>query len=584
VAVVAHPGVRFNRVGCGRAPWRVAWGRSHGGLVPLLGLAFFAAPAHAETWAPGETIDKAAYADLTPEGLNAISAIIPALLPSSIDIPAVTDEGGTWCFNYAYGLDGAWVSIEVVSATITPGNGVLDVTANLMVSLNDPSDPFQLYYELACLDDTCNGYVDAFPVTVVTTMALEVVDDGSGGTMLDASVGDIVVSYDLVNDDIHLDGCSVGDIEEVLNWFGLSLYDLILGQLDGYLQDAIADIGPTLEETIEDAFASATIEQDLDLNGAVAHLVLQPSDVQVTPAGVRVQMSGSMSADVAQCVVAYDPGGSLKTATLPPDIGRAPSSISSDYHVGLTLSDDFTNQAVYALWRGGLLCYSLEPGGVFTLDTSIMGALTGNVFDPLFPESQTVVLQTAPAVPPTTSFDGEHAIDANIEDLGLELYAELDGRQAKIVTVALTGVVGIDLGFDGAVGELGIDVDLDPAALTPSVAYNEFYPDQNDAIIAGFSGTFGGLVDSVIGGLLEDLSFAMPAFSGIGLTDLQTAPTGDASDWLGAYAWVGTVTYPAADGCSDGCSSGCSGGCANGSGIPALWAAAVGLFFLRRRR
>jgi hypothetical protein len=91
-------------------------------------------------------------------------------------------------------------------------------------------------------------------------------------------------------------------------------------------------------------------------------------------------------------------------------------------------------------------------------------------------------------------------------------------------------------------------------------------------------------VDSVIGGLLEDLSFAMPAFSGIGLTDLQTAPTGDASDWLGAYAWVGTVTYPAADGCSDGCSSGCSGGCANGSGIPALWAAAVGLFFLRRRR
>lgn len=551
--------------------------------MPLLGLAFYAATAHAETWAPGETIDKAAYADLTPEGLNAISAIIPALLPSSIDIPAMSDEGGTWCFNYAYGLDGAWVNIQVVNATITPGNGVLDVTANLMVSLNDPSDPFQLMYELACLDDTCNGYVDAFPVTVVTTMALEVVDDGSGGTRLDASVGDINVSYDLVNEDIHLDGCSVGDIEEVLNWFGLSLYDLILGQLDSYLQSAIADIGPTLEETIEDAFASATIEQDLDLNGAVAHLVLQPSDVQITPAGVRVQLSGSMSADLAQCVAAFDPGGSLKTATLPPDIGIAPSSVSSDYHVGLTLSDDFTNQAIYALWRGGLLCYALEPGGVFTLDTSIMGALTGDVFAELFPESQPVVLQTSPAVPPTTSFDGEHAIDANIEDLGLDLYAELDGRQARIVTVALTGVVGVDLAFDNSVGELGIEVDLDPAALTPAVTYNEFYPDQNATIEASFSSTFGGLVDSVVGGLLEGLSFAMPAFSGIGLTDLQTAPTGDAADWLGAYAWVGTVTYPATDGCTDGCSSGCSGGCANGTGIPALWAAALGLFLMRRR-
>ena len=107
-------------------------------------LALFVSVARAEDWAPGETINNAAYADLTPDGLNAIAELIPALLPSGIDIPSTSDEGGYWCFNYAYGLDGAWVSIEVVNATITPGNGVLDVTANLMVSLNDPSDPFQL--------------------------------------------------------------------------------------------------------------------------------------------------------------------------------------------------------------------------------------------------------------------------------------------------------------------------------------------------------------------------------------------------------------------------------------------------------
>ena len=35
-----------------------------------------------------------------------------------------------------------------------------------------------------------------------------------------------------------------------------------------------------------------------------------------------------------------------------------------------------------------------------------MGALTGDVFAELFPESQPVVLQTSPAVPPTSS-DGE---------------------------------------------------------------------------------------------------------------------------------------------------------------------------------
>ncbi|MDP2305979.1 MAG: hypothetical protein Q8P18_08120 [Pseudomonadota bacterium] len=554
--------------------------------MPLFGLALVAAfPAAAETWAPGETIEKAAYADLTPEGLNAISALIPALLPSGIEIPALADEGGYWCFNYAYGLSGAWVNIQVTNATIVPGNGVLDITANLMVSLNDPSDTFQLMYELACLDDTCEGYVDAFEVTVVTTMALEVVDAGDGTNALDATIGAINVSYDLVNDDIHLDGCSVGDIEEVLGWFGLSMYDLILGQLDTFLNDAIADIGPTLEETIEEAFASATIVQELDLNGAVVQLALQPSDVIITPAGVRVQMSGSMSGDAAACVAAYDPGGSLQTLSSPPDIGQVPSSIETDYHVGLILSDDFTNQALYALWRGGLLCYSLEPGGVFTLDTSILNVLTGSVFAELFAESQPVILRTAPLSPPTTSFDGAHDIDVNLDNLGLELYTQLDGREAKIVTVALAGVVGMDLGFDGTTGELAIEVDLDPAALTPTVTYNEFYPQANDAIVAGFSGAFGGIVDSVVGGLLEGLAFAVPSFSGIGLLALEAGPVGDNGDWLGAFAWVGPATYESAGCGEDGsCSSGCSGGCASSPGMLGLWPAFGLLLVLRRRQ
>lgn len=553
----------------------------------LFGLALLATPAHAEEWAHGETIEKAAYADLTPEGLNAIAEVIPALLPLSFDVPETADEGGVWCVNYAYGLSNASADIEVTNATITPGSGVLDVTANLMVSLNDPSNPFALTYELFCLDDTCAGYVDAFPVTVTTTMALEVVDDGAGGRVLDATIGAINVSYDLANEDIHLDGCSVGDIEEVLNWFGLSLYGLVLDQLAPTLESAIADVGPTLEATIEEAFASASIQQELELNGAVAQLSLQPQDVDIAPAGVRIQLAGSMSGEVADCVAAYDPGGSLKTPTSAPALGSTPSGVGADYHVALTLSDDFTNQALYALWRAGLLCYGLGPDGDFPLDTSILNLLTGDAFAELFPEGKPLTLQTAPKAPPTTTFDGDHAIDVNLDRLGLELYTELDGRQAKMLTIDLSGVVGADLAFDGTTGALGIEVDLDPAALTPSVAYNEFYPEADEAILAGFSSVFGSLVDTIVGGLLDDLSFALPAFSGIGLTELQTAPVGDAADWMGAYAWVGPVTYAAADGCGSdgGCGGGCEGGCHTNPGAPAaLWTGIAGLVLLRRRR
>ena len=37
--------------------------------------------------------------------------------------------------------------------------------------------------------------------------------------------------------------------------------------------------------------------------------------------------------------------------------------------------------------------------------------------------------------------------------------------------------------------------------------------------------------------------FDLPAYNGIGLTGLQFAANGTASDWLGAFASLGTVTY-----------------------------------------
>jgi hypothetical protein len=146
----------------------------------------------------------------------------------------------------------------------------------------------------------------------------------------------------------------------------------------------------------------------------------------------------------------------------------------------------------YALWRGGLLCYTLDENGPFPLDTSILNSLTGDVFAPLFPEAKPVTLQTSPKAPPTTAFDGSHAIDVNLDRLGLDMYAELDGRQAKVVTIDLSGVVGADLAFDATTGALGVVVDLDPAALTPTIGYNEFYPDANETIVSSFSGAFGG--------------------------------------------------------------------------------------------
>ena len=94
----------------------------------------------------------------------------------------------------------------------------------------------------------------------------------------------------------------------------------------------------------------------------------------------------------------------------------------------------------------------------------------------------------------------------------------------------------------------------------------------------------------------RSIAFTLPSFSGLGIQDLQTAAAGNNEDWLGAYAWVGAVTYASDSGCG-GCggdtgtdtgassSSSCGGGCSTGQ-IPAAWTLLVpfGLLLGLRRR
>lgn len=549
----------------------------------------------AADWTSGETIPEAATVDITPEGFEAIAALIPALIPSSIEIPDSSAEGGYWCFNYAYALVGGWVGIQVTDANIVPGNGVLDISADLLVNVNDASDPFNLGYEIFCSDGDCGGYVTGFPVHFSTTMALAIVTAGDGSTSLDATVGTPVVTYELSGDNIVLD-CFLQDLEDVLGYFGLSIYDLIIDQVAGQLDSAVADLGPTLETTIEEAFASANIDQDLDLNGVAAHVNLYPSDVVVEPSGVRLTMAGSMSADAASCVASYDPGTSLKTASNAPSIGVAPSGVDSPFHLGISLSDDFANEAMYALWRGGLLCYSLAPDNdTFPLDSSILNLLTGQAFEDLFPPDQDakpMSLTTVPRAAPTVEYTGSHAIDVQIHDLDLDMAAELDGRMSRMVAVTLNGPVGIDPALDGTTGNLAIAVDINPENLDPTVTYNEFHPEANAAIEASFGSSLAGVLDTVLGSVLGALSFALPSSNGIGLQDLQLAPAGTNQDWLGAYAWIGAVTYESSSGCGgcggttdSGTSSESCGGCSTGE-VPTAWTLILpfGLLLGLRRR
>ncbi len=568
-------------------------------MSPHLLLLALSAPSFAETHAPGAVIENAVLVDIPPEGFEAIADVAAGLIPTSLEIDDVSDEGGTWCFNYAFSLSGAWVSIELVDTVITPMDGYLDVAITLNVQVNDPTDTFDLYLELACIGGTCNGYVAAFPVTIHTTLALDVVTGSDGNPTLDATVGALEVEYDLdTESDIDLGDCAIETLKEILGWFGLDLYGWVVDLVDGELTAAISDLGPTLETTIEEAFGSLMIEQDLDLNGVALHVELYPSDVIIEPSGVRLALNGGLStSEAAACIAEFDPGGSLSTPSDAPGVGDVPDGISDGYHAAAVVSDDFANQGLYGLWRGGLLCYTLGDELGIPLDTgTVLSLLAGDAFDSLFPESMPVGIQTRPRAAPTLALDGDNDVNIDVQGLGLEIYAELDGRQAQVLALDLGVEAGVDLNLDGATGELGIGVDLGTESMDCSVYANEFVPEANDAIADQCAGALGSIASTALGALISDLSFALPAFGTLGVSDLQTAATGPSADWLGLYAWIGEVSYGTGD-TSLGCggtdtgggtsSSGCEGGCAAGGRSAERWALLaipLALAALRRRR
>ncbi len=538
----------------------------------------------------GSVIENAATVDISPEGFDAITGVIPAFLPPRIDVPEVSQSdpgqfGQCWLLGYEFSLTGAWVEVGVNHAALVPKPGRLDLEVDLAVKVNQPSDPFSLYIEAECIGDGCTGYVDEFNANVTTTLGLNVVTGAGGQPTIDATVGQLNLSYDLVGTDIHIDDCWIGTVEDVLNWFGLSIFDLILSVASGFIDDTVADFGPEIETLLEDALGAAVLEQEVDLNGVVLDLGLYPAEIDIDTPGVRIWMDGFTAVDQAnECVAEWDTGGSLQTDSDPPTLEET-AVASPGYHAGLHLSDDFGNQALYSLWRGGLLCQTVDEELTgFPLDTSILGLLAGDAFDDLFPESQPLVIQTRPMAPPTLVFDGENDVGIDIVDLGLDFYAGIDGREALIVGMDLDADAGVNLAFDDSTGQLAVEVVLDPSQAEIAVVSNDFKPGTESQIEGNFAGVFDTLVGPILDGLVSDLAFALPGISGLGLTSLDLQPAGADGDWLGGYAQIGPVTYESAGCGSD--AGGCGGGCGTtgrGGGRLALFALPLALVFLRRR-
>lgn len=569
-------------------------------FVALACMALGAAPARADsTHAPGATITDAAVLDVTDEGFSAVAQVVPGLMPESFEIPATGDSGNFVC-DYWYSLSDAWVGMEVAAVEVVPVTDSIEISVDLLVWVNTYADTFSLVYGYDCslwdYEDTCYGYVEPFYAYATLSLSLLITEDAEGNPALDVTMGEPDIDYDdLTSDDIVLEDCSVSTLETVLNVFSVSLYDWVLDYADAYIEEALTDMTAELETTLEDAFSSAVIDEQFEVLDTVLSVYLAPSAVALDEEGMRLYLDGAMDAGEADaCIADWDPGGSRATATSVPALGDAPTGVDEGYHADVLLSDDIANQALYGLWRSGLLCYTIdEDFESFTMSTSMLSLMGTDAFDEIFPESEPLVVVTRPRNPPEVNYTGSHDLDVEIESLGVDFFGEVDGRQALVLGLDVDALVGGDVELDGATGYLDVYLDLDADNIDASVRANELVPDATEDVEEGFSSLLDQILGMFVGSDTLGYSLELSAYEGLGLTALEVGAAGSQEDWLGAYAEVGSVSYEGS-GCSDtgdtgeyGSSEGCDSGCGvtrrSGSRWLLLPLAAL-VLGLRRRR
>lgn len=266
------------------------------------------------------------------------------------------------------------------------------------------------------------------------------------------------------------------------------------------------------------------------------------------PLGVTLNVNaGLFPVSSHPCVPYARTQGVLSTPSPPPQFGDNVPGLSVPYMLGVEISDDFVNQALYSLYSAGFLCIDIDPesrgfislagkpineflaslgfsGDVIPEDiTSIAGTfLNTNAFAFFLPElweyapDSPIKIVLRPNKPPVVSFgvNGD-TLRISLEDFNIDLYTRMDGREIR----ALSFRTGASLGFTlNSITLMStdpdaklIDITVGEPEITTALTFNEIIPVKKDDI------------EAVIVNILR---LAAPVLSGFaeGLKPLLTPP------------------------------------------------------------
>lgn len=509
--------------------------------------------------------------------------------------------------SYAFSFEGFSLNLFVDELALTPGQDVLDLSTTIAFELPPAElslfaeaadvDLFGIQFTVISINETCTLSVDRTPITVGTAVSI-LLDAAVRPPDLTVGIAPVTLALTL-QDRINIDGCTIGTIFDFIDavtgfiggLFNFDIYQILVDAITPFINGFVQDLLEDIQELLQDLVGALIIEERFELLDTVLDISLAPSELVLRPEGLRFALEGSVlgPGQPAPCVSAYPQPGSRATGAAPPRLGSGRPPVR--HHLGVHLDDDFLNQALYAIWYQGLLCQSIGGGAggldiplPIPLDTSLLGLLAGGAFDEFFPDPKPLRIETRPRTPPYAEIDRKRDIDLLLEDFGLDLYGELDGRFVRAAGLLIDVDAGVNLGFEPATGEIDLDLALGAGAFDFRMGYNELAPEANEQIVGGIGNLVDTLLGTLLGGLTSGLGFGLPAFEGIGVSLIDAGATGPDADFLGVLVWLGEVDYEGDFDLDGGCAGGCGGCDAQGAPGPWwLWGGAV-LLWVRRRR
>ncbi len=290
---------------------------------------------------------------------------------------------------------------------------------------------------------------------------------------------------------------------DVIDFFGFDIDSLIAGYIESAIEDVISDEVPAM---LEDVLGSLELATDLDFEGNVYSFDAQPYSVSCDEDGLTLGMASYFI--TSSWSSPYTPLGSLY-------YGYSTPTWSTSSGMGIGVSEDFLNQAMLALWGGGLMDMSMngEEMGLSLEDLEF-----------IFPDMTELNIETQALLPPVVlPGTGTALLDLQLGDLELSLYGGPVAEENLMLRAYVTIFAGMDVDVDS---DLTLSMELSDVM----VAFDVVHPEAHTLGAQDTEDLLNALVPLFLPLLTDALGeIPMPEIEGFSLDNITLA-TGGAED------------------------------------------------------